>query len=156
MSIKIEVDIKRSKVIRTPADEAFRRIRTVEEMASYFPNLDQLDKVDEQTYGWVLHKIGNEAYKHRVEYTSCWQWHHEDRKITWEPIKGKGNAQISGFCHVLELDQGSEVIFTVQAVLHIPLPRLVKSIAKPIVKNKFEGVIDTYIDNVIAEMEEGI
>jgi len=43
MSIKIEVDIKRSKVIRTPADEAFRRIRTVEE----------------QTYGWALHKIGN-------------------------------------------------------------------------------------------------
>ncbi len=58
-------------------------------MASYFPDLDQLDKVDEQTYGWVLHKIGNEAYKHRVEYTSRWQWHHEDRKITWEPIEGR-------------------------------------------------------------------
>lgn len=152
MSIKIEVDIKRSKAIHTAADEAFTRIRTVEEMASCFPALDQLDKVDEQTYGWVLHKIGNDAYKHRVEYTSRWQWHPEDRKITWEPIKGKGNTQISGFCHVLERDQGSEVIFTVQAVLHLPLPRLAKAIAKPIVKKKFEGVIDTYIDNVIAEM----
>ena len=152
MTIKIEVDINRSKAINADADEAFTRIKTVEQMASFFPNLDQLDKIDEQTYGWVLQKIGNDAYKHRVEYTSRWQWHHDDRRITWEPIKGRGNTQISGFCHVLERDQGSEVIFTVQAVLLLPLPRLAKSIAKPIVKKKFEGVIDSYIQNVIAEM----
>lgn len=53
---------------------------------------------------------------------------------------------------MLERGQGSEVVFKVQAVFHIPLPRSAKSIAKPIVKKKFEALIDAYIENVVAEM----
>ena len=152
MSIKIEVDIQRSTTIDTHAHEAFSRIATVEEMASHFPKLERLEQIDDLTYSWVLEKIGTEAYKHRVEYTSKWEWHDAERKVTWEPVKGAGNTQISGICHVKEVGEKSEVHFSTKATMILPLPRWTKAIAKPVVKKQFEALIDTYINNVVAAM----
>jgi carbon monoxide dehydrogenase subunit G len=152
MGIEIKVEIKRVRKIETPADEAFARIDSVENMASHFPKLSRIDKVEGQTYSWVLDKIGNEAYKHRVHYTSTWQWHADDRKITWHPVKGQGNTEIAGMCHIKDSGNASEVHFTTEALLRLPLPIWTKAIAKPIVKNQFEALIDHYIDNVIRAM----
>ena len=87
-----------------------------------------------------------------MEYTSKWEWHDAERKVTREPVKGAGNTQISGICHVKEVGEKSEVHFATKATLILPLPRWTKAIAKPVVKKQFEALIDTYINNVVASM----
>jgi hypothetical protein len=75
-----------------------------------------------------------------------------DRKkgtVTWTPVKGVGNAQVSGSWKITDKKTSTHVLLNIQGEIHVPLPGLMRVIVVPIVTGENEKLIDQYIQNLV-------
>jgi hypothetical protein len=75
-----------------------------------------------------------------------------DRKkgsVVWTPVKGEGNALVSGSWTLAEAKKGTAVEFKVFGTVDVALPGLMKMVVVPIVAGEFEKLVEKYIDNLI-------
>jgi hypothetical protein len=70
--------------------------------------------------------------------------------VVWSPVKGVGNAQVSGSWTVADGKGKSDVVLSLKGTVDVPLPGLMKGIVTPLVKSEFEGLVDQYVDNLVA------
>ena len=69
--------------------------------------------------------------------------------ITWTPIKGEGNALVSGDWLVVDNKTSTHLELHVKGTLSLPLPELMKMVVAPVANAEFERLTEQYIDNLI-------
>lgn len=146
MGTKITVSVNKTFDVNADVDRVFDLLANVPESASHYPNVDKLNDKGDGVYEWVMEEIGVANFSHQVIYSSKYVSDKAAGTIEWTPVGG--NSDISGNWKLSDNGSGTTCVFTVNADLDIPVPRLLKGMAKPMVEQQFNGQIDEYIGNL--------
>ncbi|TBW52926.1 SRPBCC family protein [Marinobacter halodurans] len=149
MAITIAIELNREIDIPGSYDEVFDLLADVPKSASYFPKVDKLVDLGDNVYRWEMDKIGVDKHSIQSVYASKYSSDKDAGRITWEPVKGEGNGVVRGSWNLSA--QGDDVTrarFQTTAELTLPLPSLLKLAISPVVKHEFNGMVDTYMNNL--------
>jgi len=154
MAFTVEISVERTFDVDCTPDRAFEVVSDVPWSVSHFPELDALVDLGEESYRWEMQKIGIDRYYVQTIYACKYKSDPEKKTVKWTPVKGEGNAQVSGRWNIKELkDGGSRLKLTTKGEMEVPLPRLMKMAVAPMVRQKFEALIDQYLENLQETLE---
>ncbi len=145
------VSIKFNKRFKTkcPYDKVFDALADVPYSVDHFPKVEELVDMGDEVYLWKMEKIGVAKFYIQTSYASQYTWDREEGWIAWEPIEGEGNALVSGKWKLKSLDANTtQLAFTTEGEIDLPLPSLAKGLVSPLVVKEFEGLLDQYFENL--------
>ncbi|WP_328190302.1 SRPBCC family protein [Marinobacter sp. OP 3.4] len=149
MAFTVSIELNREIELAASYDEAFELLSDVPRSVSYFPKIDQLVDLGDNAYRWEMEKIGIDKYSIQTAYACKYRSDKDAGKITWEPVKGEGNGVVRGSWILTTIDDNrTRARFQTSAELTLPLPGLLKLAISPVVKHEFNGLVDTYMNNL--------
>lgn len=146
MGTKITVSVNKTFDVDADVDRVFDLLANVPESASHYPNVEKLNDKGDNVYEWVMEEIGVANFSHQVIYASKYVGDKAAGTVVWTPAGG--DSEVSGDWKLTSNGSGTTCEFTVNANLDLPVPRLLKGMAKPLVEQQFDGQIDQYISNL--------
>lgn len=149
MTVTVAIDLGYEFTVKAPFKEVFDLVSDVPTSASYFPKVDKLTDLGGGVYRWEMKKVGTAQVNIQTVYASKYVSDRKKGSVTWTPVKGEGNALVSGSWKLVEGKKGTAVEFKVAGTVDVPLPGLMKMIVVPVVSGEFESLVEKYIDNLI-------
>ncbi len=149
MTVTVAIDLGYEFTVKASFKEVFDLVSDVPTSASHFPKVDKLSDLGAGVYRWEMKKVGTAQVNIQTVYASKYVSDRKKGSVIWTPVKGEGNAQVSGSWKVVEGKKGTAVEFKVNGTVDVPLPGLMKMIVVPVVSSEFEGLVEKYIDNLI-------
>jgi hypothetical protein len=147
--MKVNIEIERSTVVPLPAERVCRLFDDLETTIGRFPKLRRLSKLGPDQYLWEMQTIGSRIAKiaHDVSYGAHYKRNAGGNELTWTPIVGKGNADVSGAIGIAEAAHGSELRFRVKGELRdVPVPLMYRLAAGPFIQGKFTALVETFLE----------
>jgi carbon monoxide dehydrogenase subunit G len=95
-----------------------------------------------------MEKIGIASINLQTIYASKYVSIKSKGSVVWTPVKGEGNALVSGSWTIKDNKKSTHLTLQVQGELTIPLPGLMKMVVAPVVEAEFEKMTEQYIDNL--------
>lgn len=148
MAITVSIDLGYEFGVKAPASEVFAVLSDVPASASHFPRVDQLVDLGGNTYRWEMEKIGVAQVKLQTVYACKYTSNKAKGTVVWTPVKGEGNAQVSGNWKITDKKKSTHLVLTIQGELSLPLPGLMKMVVTPMVEAEFEKMVEAYIANL--------
>jgi carbon monoxide dehydrogenase subunit G len=149
MTVTVAIDLGYEFTVKAPFKEVFDLVSDVPTSASHFPKVDKLTDLGGGVYRWEMKKVGTAQVNIQTVYASKYVSDRKKGTVTWTPVKGEGNALVSGSWKLVEGKKGTAVEFKVSGTVDVPLPGLMKMIVVPVVSGEFEALVEKYIDNLI-------
>ena len=149
MAITVSVELGYKFAVNAPAKEVFKVLADVPTSSSFYPKVDKLVDLGDGGYRWEMEKIGLAQVNLQTVYASRYVSDKAKGTVVWTPIKGEGNALVSGNWKITENKKSTQVELHVEGDLTIPLPALMKVIIAPVVEAEFEKLTEQYINNLI-------
>lgn len=149
MSVTVSIELGFEFDVKAPAKEVFAVLADVPESASHYPKVEQLVDLGDGAYRWEMEKIGVGAIHLQTVYASKYVANKAKGTVVWTPVKGEGNALVSGSWKIKEKKKSTNVVLQVQAELSLPLPALMKMVVEPLIEAEFEKLTEQYIANLI-------
>jgi carbon monoxide dehydrogenase subunit G len=148
MSITVHIDVGYEFSVKAPAGEVFDVLSDVPTSASHFPKVHQLVDLGKNTYRWEMEKIGLAQVNLQTVYASKYTANKAKGTITWTPVKGEGNALVSGSWTIGDKKKSTDIVLKIDGDLTLPLPGLMKRVIAPVVEAEFEKLVEKYIDSL--------
>jgi carbon monoxide dehydrogenase subunit G len=148
MTSTVNVELGYEFEVKAPAKEVFAVLSNVPDSASHYPKVNRLVDLGDGVYRWEMEKIGLESMHLQTVYASKYVSNPAKGTVAWTPIKGEGNALVSGSWKITGNKKSTKVVLNVQAELTLPVPALMKVVMEPIVEAEFEKLTEQYIDNL--------
>jgi carbon monoxide dehydrogenase subunit G len=149
MTMTVDVELGYEFDVKAFAKEVFEVLADVPTSASFYPNVEHLVDLGRGAYRWEMEKIGIAQIHLQTVYASKYVSSKTKGTIVWTPVKGEGNALVSGSWKITDNKKSTHVVLTVKGELTIPLPGLMKMVIAPLVEAEFEKMTEQYIDNLI-------
>ncbi len=149
MAIAVDIDLGYEFTVKAPMKEVFDLVSDVPKSASHFPKVDKLTDLGQGVYRWQMQKVGTQQVNIQTVYASKYVADRKKGTVVWTPVKGEGNAQVSGSWTLKATKQGTAVEFKVFGTVDVALPGLMKMVVVPVVAGEFEKLVEKYIDNLI-------
>lgn len=149
MAITVDIDLGYEFTVKAPIKEVFDLVSDVPKSASHFPKVDKLTDLGQGVYRWEMQKVGTQQVNIQTVYASKYVADRKKGSVVWTPVKGEGNALVSGSWKLAETKKGTAVEFKVFGTVDVALPGLMKMVVVPIVAGEFEKLVEKYIDNLI-------
>jgi carbon monoxide dehydrogenase subunit G len=149
MAVTVPFDLSYEFEVKAMAAEVFAVLADVPTSASHFPKVDKLVDLGGNSYRWELQKVGTAQVHIQTIYASTYVADRKKGTVTWTPVKGVGNAQVSGSWKITDKKTSTHVLLNIQGEIHVPLPGLMRVIVVPIVTGENEKLIDQYIRNLV-------
>ena len=96
-----------------------------------------------------MEKIGVGSVRIQTIYASKYVSNEAKGTIVWKPIKGEGNALVSGSWTIKDNKKSTHLVLDIQGELTLPLPGLMKMVVAPMVEAEFEKMTEQYIASLI-------
>jgi len=151
MSFTVDLELGYEFAVPASFGDAFALVSDVPASASHFPKLNRLVPMKRGTYRWEMDPVGPPEAHVQTVYASTYTANKAKGTVTWKPVPDVGNAQVSGSWALKKLKKGTQLTLHINGSLIVPLPALVKPVIGPIVAAEFEGLVEDYVDNLIAE-----
>jgi len=148
MTVKVNIDLNRQFIVAADIDTVFSLLSNVPESAAHFPKVHALTALSDDSFRWDMEKVALGIYSIQTSYACQYVSDNDAKTVVWTPIKGEGNATVSGKWELTELAAGTEISFKTKAELTLPLPGLLRLAINPLVKLEFSGMVDTYLHNL--------
>jgi carbon monoxide dehydrogenase subunit G len=148
MSITVNIELGYEFDVKASADEVFAVLADVPTSASFYPKVDKLTDLGDGAYRWEMEKIGLAQVNLQTVYASKYVGNKAKGTVVWTPVKGEGNALVSGNWKITDHKKSTNVVLTIAAELTVPLPALMKLVVAPVVEAEFEKLTEQYIDNL--------
>ena len=148
MTVNVNLDLGYEFAVKAPYHTVFELLADVPASASHFPKLDQLVDLGNGVYRWEMAKIGVAKFVLQTIYASKYVSDAAKGSVVWTPVKGEGNALVSGSWKVVDKKKSTHLTLHIKGVVEMPLPSLVKMIVVPAVQAEFEKLVEQYIDNL--------
>ena len=148
MTINVNIDLGYEFEVKASAADVFVVLSDVPTSASYFPKVDQLVPLGDGAYRWEMEKIGVAQIKLQTIYASRYVSNKAKGTVVWTPIKGEGNALVSGSWKITDKKTSTHIVLQINGDLTIALPGLMKMVVAPVVEAEFEKMIEQYIANL--------
>lgn len=148
MAIHVSIDLSYELEVKAKAKEVFDLLSDVPTSASHFPKVDALVDLGDGVYRWEMEKIGIAQINLQTIYASKYVSNRAKGSITWTPVKGEGNALVSGHWKIEEKKTSTKIVLQINGDLSIPLPGLMKMVVAPVVEAEFEKMVEQYLANL--------
>ncbi len=149
MAVSVDIDLGYEFTVKAAFKTVFDVVSDVPLSASFFPKLDQLVDLGQGVYRWEMARLGVGQASLQPVYASKYSSNRAKGSVAWAPVKGQGNALISGSWKVTAGKHGTSLEFKVFGTVDVPVPGLMKMVVAPIVCNEFETLVEKYIDHLI-------
>ena len=153
MAITVKIDLGYEFAVKAKAAEVFEVLSDVPTSVSHFPKVDQLVDLGNNTYRWEMEKVGtaqvNIQTVYACKYVSKWDAAKGQGSVKWTPVKGEGNALVSGSWAIVDQKKSTGITLAIQGDIEVPLPGLMKMVVVPVVEGEFEKLVEKYIANLI-------
>ncbi len=149
MAITVDIDLGYEFTVKAPLKEVFDLVSDVPTSASFFPKVDKLTDLGQGVYRWEMQKVGTAQVNIQTVYASKYVADGKKGTVVWTPVKGEGNALVSGSWKLTPGKKGTSVEFKVFGTVDVPLPGLMKMVVVPVVAGEFEKLVEKYIDNLV-------
>lgn len=148
MAITVSIDLAYELEVKAKASEVFDVLSDVPTSASHFPKVDQLVDLGGGSYRWEMEKIGLGTVNLQTVYASHYVSNKAKGTVIWTPVKGEGNALVSGNWKIKDNKKSTHLTLEIQGELSLPLPGLMKMVVAPVVESEFEKMVEQYLDNL--------
>ena len=148
MTINVNIDLGYEFEVKASAADVFDVLSDVPTSASYFPKVDKLVALGDGAYRWEMAKIGIAQIKLQTIYASKYVSNKAKGTVAWTPIKGEGNALVSGSWKITGKKNSTHIMLQINGDLTLPLPGLMKMVVAPVVEAEFEKMVEQYIANL--------
>lgn len=153
MAITVKIDLGYEFNVKAKAAEVFELLSDVPTSVSHFPKVDQLVDLGGNSYRWEMEKVGtaqvNIQTVYACKYVSKWDAAKGQGTVKWTPVKGVGNALVSGSWDISDQKKHTAIALAIQGDIEVPLPGLMKMVVVPVVEGEFEKLVEKYITNLI-------
>ena len=149
MTISVDIDLGYEFEVKAAFKDVFDVVSDVPISASFFPKLEQLVDVGGGVYRWEMAKVGTAQVNIQTIYASKYVADRKKGTVVWTPVKGVGNAQVSGSWLIVDKKTSTECTLKIKGTVDVPLPGLMKMVVVPVVKGEFEKLVEKYVDNLI-------
>jgi len=150
MAITVSIDLGFEFDVKAKAAEVFAVLSDVPSSASHFPKVDKLVDLGDGDYRWEMEKIGLGSVNLQTVYASHYVANKAKGTVVWTPVKGEGNALVSGSWNIKDNKKSTNLVLQIQGELNLPLPGLMKMMVAPVVEAEFEKMVEQYIANLTA------
>ena len=148
MTVNVTVDLGYEFEVKAKFADVFELLADVPTSAKFYPKVDKLVDLGDGAYRWEMEKIGVASISLQTVYTSKYVSNKAKGSIVWTPVKGVGNAQVSGSWKIKDNKKSTTLTLQINGDLSIPLPGLMKMVVKPVVEGEFEKMVEQYIANL--------
>ena len=148
MTVNVTIDLGYELEVKAKFADVFAVLSDVPESASLFPKVDKLVDMKDGVYRWEMEKIGVASIALQTIYASKYVSNKAKGSVVWTPVKGVGNAQVSGSWAIKDNKKSTGLTLKINGELAIPLPGLMKMVVVPVVESEFEKMTDQYITNL--------
>lgn len=149
MAFTVDFEIERTFEAACPYDRVFDVLADVPRSVSHFPKVESLVELGGGKYRWEMEKIGLDRYHIQTVYACKYVSDREKGSVKWTPVKGEGNAEVSGKWTIKALDETrTRVKLETKGTMSLPLPSLVRIVVAPVVRAEFTRLIDQYLQNL--------
>jgi carbon monoxide dehydrogenase subunit G len=148
MTINVHIDLGYEFEVKANASEVFGVLSDVPTSAGFFPKVDKLVDLGGGSYRWEMAKIGIGQINLQTIYASNYVSDATKGTVAWTPVKGEGNALVSGSWKIVEKKKSTAVVLKITGDLTLPFPGLMKMVIAPVVEAEFEKMTEQYIDNL--------
>ena len=152
MSLTIELALAYEFAVKAPFKTVFDLLSAVPASASHFPDVDKLTDLGGNRYRWQMRPVGTPQVHLQTTYASAYVSDRKKGTVTWTPIPGEGNAQVSGSWTLTRQKSSTLLVLRIQGAFETPFPQLMKVVVSPIVSAEFERLVETYIDRLIEHL----
>ena len=149
MTFTVDIDLGYEFAVNATFKDVFDVLSDVPASASFFPQLEQLVDLGRGAYRWEMAQVGTAQVHIQTVYASKYTRNRSKGTVVWVPVKGQGNALISGSWKVAKMKKGTALEFRVFGSVDVALPALMTMVAVPVLRNEFETLVEKYIDNLI-------
>jgi carbon monoxide dehydrogenase subunit G len=149
MSITVHIDLGYEFAVKASASDVFDVLSDVPTSASFFPKVDKLVDLGGGSFRWEMAKIGIAQINLQTIYASNYIADRAKGTVVWTPVKGEGNALVSGSWTITEKKKSTQLVLQITGDLTLPLPGLMKMVVAPVVESEFEKMAEQYIDNLV-------
>ena len=150
MAVRVDIDIAYEFAVKAPYRQVFDLLSDVPASVTHFPKVDRLVDMGGGTYRWEMAKVGTAQVGLQTVYASTYVADRRKGRVTWTPVPGVGNAQVSGSWAITDRKTSTALVLTIQGTVDTPFPGLMKMIVAPVVTSEFERLTEQYIDNLVA------
>ncbi len=149
MAITVKIDLGYEFDVKAKAAEVFEVLSDVPTSASHFPKVEKLTDLGDNVYQWDMQKVGTAQANIQTVYASKYVSDKAKGTVKWTPVKGVGNALVSGSWTIVDNKKSTNITLAIQGDIEVPLPGLMKMVVAPVVEGEFEKLADKYIANLI-------
>lgn len=148
MAFTIPIELNRVLEVDCGFDRVFDLLADVPQSARHFPKLEKLEPLGDDTFRWHLENLGLGIYSVRTVYACRYTSDREEGWVEWKPVPGDGNATVEGFWNFEIEDDSVYIEFYLKGELTLDLPFLAKVVVAPLATAEFNGLVDTYMENL--------
>jgi carbon monoxide dehydrogenase subunit G len=148
MTVNVTIDLGYEFDVKASAKDVFAVLSDVPTSASHFPKVHQLVDLGDGVYRWEMEKVGTAQVNIQTIYACKYVSNKAKGTVVWTPIKGEGNALVSGNWKITDNKKSTNIVLKIDAEVIVPLPGLMKMIVAPVVESEFEKLVDKYIANL--------
>jgi carbon monoxide dehydrogenase subunit G len=149
----IDGERKRSFEVDAPVDEVARFYSNPEQIKDCMGDLERYEKVDDQTYRWILEEIGAKNITFQGDYTV--RYERDGNEVTWKS-EGEGTMRTEGRATLREIGEGRTAVeYQEKLASDLPIPKLARRVFKPIVAREIKRGVDGFVDNTIDYLNAG-
>jgi carbon monoxide dehydrogenase subunit G len=149
MTVSVDIELGYEFAVKAPYDQVFALLADVPKSVSHFPKVDKLVDMGDGVYRWEMQRVGTAQVGIQTVYACKYVSDAKKGTVTWTPVKGVGNAQVSGSWKISDKKDRTNVVFKTKGTIDVAMPSLMRVIVVPVVEGEFEKLVEKYIDNLI-------
>ena len=148
MAITVPISMGYELEVKAKAAEVFEVLSDVPTSASFFPKVDKLSDLGDNTYQWEMEKVGTAQVNIQTIYASKYTSSKPKGTVTWKPVPGVGNALVAGSWKITDNKKSTHLQLKIDGEINVPLPGLMKMVVAPVVESEFEKLVEKYLANL--------
>jgi ribosome-associated toxin RatA of RatAB toxin-antitoxin module len=153
MPVTLHTETKQSLNVNCSASHAFALLKNVKNTVALFPKLEQALALGDDTWRWELEEIQAMGFSHQVKYTVAYS-NNGSNCISWKPVVGEGNAQVSGKWLISPTNEHMcQIDFETSGDFEMDVPPILKSMAEKMIHAKFEAKIIVFFERITELLE---
>lgn len=158
MTISVAVSFKKSVSAKASRQAAYDLVSNVPRSASHIPELVSCVEVkgvsDKPVYDFQYQTVGLDRWSDTPWHHSEFDLYPERWEIEWHTMPDKGNVDQDGHWLVEGDDSSATLHLTLNGAMILPVPRIAKAVATPVVTKLFVSRMDQYLDNLVATLNK--
>ncbi len=148
MTINVNVDLGYEFEVKAGIQEVFDVLSHIPTAATFYPKVDKLVDLGNDTYRWEFEKIGIAQFYLQTIFACKYASNRAKGTINWTPVKGEGNGLIEGGWKLTDKKKSTKIVLAITGELTLPVPGLLKMVITPLVKSEFEKMTDQWVENL--------